>query len=54
MRQDLEPGDVFPDFELPDHTGTCIASRSCRATTAWCSCSVAVSTARASASTSGR
>jgi peroxiredoxin len=22
MREDLVPGDVFPDLRLPDHTGT--------------------------------
>jgi hypothetical protein len=31
MRSDIIPGGVFPDYALPDHTGTSAASASCKA-----------------------
>jgi hypothetical protein len=31
MRSDIVPGGIFPDYELPDHTGKCASSASCRA-----------------------
>ena len=33
MRPDIVPGGTFPDYELPDHTGSPAGSASCRATT---------------------
>ena len=31
MRSDITPGGVFPDYALPDHTGTVRTSASSRA-----------------------
>ena len=31
MRSDIVPGGIFPDYELPDQTGSCASSANCRA-----------------------
>ena len=33
MRSDIVPGGAFPDYALPDHTGTSAHSANCRAAT---------------------
>jgi len=36
MRADITPGGVFPDYALPDHTGTVRTLSELQGATRWC------------------